>query len=62
MTNTGAFLWIMAIVLLIFGLLRKNREESDGHEYNEDHQPDDQELEKGTPAADTRQHRKGCCG
>jgi len=61
MTNIGAFLWIMAIVLLIFGLLRKNSEESDGHEYNEDHQPDDREL-KHLSKTNTRQHRGGCCG
>jgi len=62
MTNVGAFLWIMVIVLLIMGLLHKRREESEGHEDWKDQQPDGPELEKRSPGADSGHHSKGCCG
>jgi len=62
MTNVGAFLWIMAIVLLIMGLLHKRREESDGHEDWENQQPTGTEPEKRPPGAEPGHHRKGCCG
>ena len=61
MTNTGAFLWTMVFVLLIIGLLRKGREDDDGHEDNDGQLSDDQEFEQRFPKTDTKQHRGGCC-
>ena len=61
MTNTGAFLWAMIFVLLIIGLLRKGREDDDGHEDHDGHPSDDQDQEQRFPKTDTKQHRGGCC-